>query len=121
MSGLSPGSHGRSGDLAAQSQPPDCGHKHLMTLALENPAILPRTNFAWSSQRGSVAASVTTPIHQQTEAIRRATPSLSRAASQRPAASLFIGSHPFIMPATFATPINTHKAGILLRFSPIHF
>jgi hypothetical protein len=92
-----------------------------MTLVLENPATLPRTNFAWSSQRWTVAISVTTPIHQQTEAIRRAIHSLSVAASQRPAAYLFIGSQPFIMPTNFATPINTHKAGILPRFSPIHF
>jgi hypothetical protein len=92
-----------------------------MTLVIENPATLPRTNFAWSSQRGSVVTSVTTPIPQQIEAIRRAIYSLSVAASQRPAASLFICSHPFIMPTNFAIPINTHKVGILPRFSPIHF
>ena len=33
--------------------------------------------------------------------------------------SLDVGAH--FIPAAAVTPINTHKADILLRFSPIHF
>jgi hypothetical protein len=92
-----------------------------MTLPLDNPVTLPRTNFAWSSQRASVAASVTTAICRQIEGIRRATLNLLLPASQRLAASLLIGSGRLAHPASPRAPIKTHKADILLRFSPIHF
>ncbi len=92
-----------------------------MKLALQNPFLLSRTNLAWSSQRASVATSVTVPIRRQTEVIRTGTHSFSVATSQRPAASLFVGSGRLFIPASFETPINTHRAGIVPRFSPIHF
>jgi hypothetical protein len=110
-----------SGDPAAQTQPADGGHRHLMTLTLENPVILPRTNFAWSSQRTSVATSVTKTIRRQIEGIRRATHNLSLAASQRLPACFLIGSTRLFLPANSRATIKTHKADILLRFSPIHF
>jgi hypothetical protein len=92
-----------------------------MTLTLQNSVILPRTNLAWSSQRASVAASVTTAIHRQIERIRRATRNLLLPASQRLAACLLIGSGRLSLLASPRAPIKTHKAGILPRFSPIHF
>jgi hypothetical protein len=92
-----------------------------MTLTLENPVTLPRTNFAWSSQRTSVARSVTMAIRRQIEGIRRAIRNLSLATCQRLAGRLLIDSGPLPLPANSRTPIKTHKAGILLRFSPIHF
>ena len=92
-----------------------------MTLTLQNPVILPRTNFAWSSQRVSVATSVTTAVHRQTEGIRPATHNLSLAASQRLAACLVIDPGRLPLPASPMAPIKTHKAVVLPRFSPIHF
>jgi hypothetical protein len=50
-----------------------------MTLTLQNPVTLPRTNIPWSSQGASLATSVTTAVHRQIEGIRRATVDLSTA------------------------------------------
>ena len=92
-----------------------------MTLTLQNPVILQRTNVAWSSQRGSVATPVTTAIRRQAEGLPRATHTVSLAASQRFAACLLTGSGRFSLAASPRAPIKTHKAEILPRFSPIHF
>ena len=92
-----------------------------MTLTLQNSVILPRTNFAWSRQRASVAISVTTAIRRQIERIHGAIDNLSLSVSQRSAAGLVIGSDRLSLPASPPAPIKTHKAGILPRFSPIHF
>ena len=92
-----------------------------MTLTLENSVTLPRTNFAWSSQRTSVARSVTMAIRRQIEGIRQAAHTLSLAASERLAARLLVVSDRLPLPANSRATIKTHKAGILPRFSPIHF
>jgi hypothetical protein len=92
-----------------------------MTLTLQNPVKLPRTSFAWSSQRASVATSVITALHRQIEGILPAIHNLSLPASQRLAACLVIESGRIPLPASPLAPIKTHKVGILLRFSPIHF
>jgi hypothetical protein len=92
-----------------------------MTLTLENPVTLLRTNSAWSSQRTSVAISVTMAIRRQIEGIRRTTHNLCLAVSQQLAACLLIDSAHLPLPPNTRAPIKTHKAGILPRFSPIHF
>jgi hypothetical protein len=92
-----------------------------MTLTLQNSVILPRTNFAWSRQKPSVAISVPTAIRRRIEGIRRVTHSSSLLASQQSAAGIIIGSDRLSLPASPRAPIKTHKAGILPRFSPIHF
>ena len=92
-----------------------------MTLTLQNPVILPRTNLAWSSQRESVVTSATKAIRHHTQGTREATHNLSLAASQRLAACLLIAAVHLSLPASPRAPIKTHKAGILPRFSPIHF
>ena len=76
---------------------------------------------AWSSQRGSVATVVTTPIRRQIEGIPRATHTLSLAAPNGPQPFPRIAAGRFSLPASPRAPIKTPKAGILPRFSPIHF
>src|ERR1700674_5063383 len=70
MSALSPGSHGHHCDPAADSQPADGGHEHLMTTARECKSELP-TSLDQPSQKARVAARVKTLVHRHTDTLCR--------------------------------------------------
>src|SRR5689334_7376682 len=114
---MSPGSHGSRCDPAAQPQPADADHGHLMINAFQ----LPATSLAWPSRSQSVATTAKTIICPHTDVARQATDALSQALSQQFAARTFIASDRSFIPATFEAPINTHRSGRVQRFSPIHF
>src|ERR1035437_3115200 len=123
MRSLPPGPHGVDGDPASPSQPADGDHGQLMTTALESTTELP-TSLARPSQRGSVAARVKLMIHQHTDAIRRNPGNSPEAASRRPATRTLVNSgrlYPPQSPARIEITIKTHRAGVVERFSPIHF
>src|SRR5689334_15450104 len=114
---MSRGSHGSRCNPAAQPQPADVDHGHLMINAFQ----LPPTSLAWPSRSQSVATTAKTIICPHSDVAGQATGALLEALSQQFAAHTFIASDRSFSPATFEASINTHRSGRVRRFSPIHF
>jgi hypothetical protein len=94
-----------------------------MTTARKARTELP-TSLARPSHRGSVAARFKLTMDQHTDAVRRNAGSSPEAPSRRPAARTLINAarfYPPQSPAKIEMTIKTHRAGVVERFSPIHF
>ncbi len=94
-----------------------------MTTALE-PKTDVSTSLARPSQRGSVAAPVKLLIHPHTDAVRRTLAARRRQHSLGPATHPLVSASLLYPPQSLASidlTIKTHRAGVVQRFSPIHF
>jgi hypothetical protein len=94
-----------------------------MTTAREPKTELP-TSSARPSQRGSIAARVKLTIHQHTDAVHRSPSRSPEALSRRPTTRTLVKAarlYPPQSPARIEMTIKTHRAGVVERFSPIHF
>src|SRR5579859_8184964 len=113
MPSLSPGTYGENRGLAAQPQPPNGDHGHLMTTAVEPMINARRTGLARPRQRGSVAAWVVPAIFPRTGTSVRHSGCLSQVSWLSSATRTPVSAVKSYPSPEFETTINTHRAGVV--------